>query len=215
MSHDANSLNASIQLVLPLVGVILGSLLTGIGALISSRKNRKRAIGAALADLLEIRHRMVAFGSIIHNIKSISGIGPDQMPALRGHMDRIIPIDTGLDERYSAALTLLAGMDPILAFKLRSKNDIPKVISNLRSMALASGSDLASFEDYETKLRAAVLPSLNSSVLSLAGEYSIFTKYKIHKLIKDSGKFSSEAQQFLDEMLSKMNKQPNSPANKA
>ena len=49
----------AIQIISPLIGVVLGGFLTGIGAYLRARAERKRMVGQALSDLLEVRHHVV------------------------------------------------------------------------------------------------------------------------------------------------------------
>jgi hypothetical protein len=46
-----------LQIALPLLGAVLGSVLFGIGVHFKARQERSRLIASALSDLLEVRHR--------------------------------------------------------------------------------------------------------------------------------------------------------------
>lgn len=188
----------ALQTISPLIGVVLGGLLTGFAAFLKARKDRKRVIAVALADLLEVRHRLVSVDLIIKTIRAQIDIKPDWMPALRNLFDSLLPGEAELDERYNKAVTMLSSVDPVLGFSLRSKNALPRVLGALRNQAASSGADLVMFESVEANLRTAITPSLNSAVVELAYAHSIFTARKVKRLVTKSESLPPEVLQFFE-----------------
>lgn len=191
----------AIQVLAPLLGVILGGVLSGFTAFFRARQERKRIIATALADLLEVRHRVVGFNLVMDKIQSLAGIPQEVMPTLRNLLDSITPLDTGLDERYNHAVTLLAGIDPVLGFSLRSKQTLPKVLSALRAHAAASNTDLAFYETVEAGLLTAVKPTLDSAVMELARNHSFFTTRKVAQIVGSSTEMQPEMSQFFERVI--------------
>ena len=190
----------AIQTLGPLVGVVLGGLLSGIGSQLRARKDRKRIIAAALADLLEVRHRIVAVDLVLQELRVRFKIQPEMLSAARNLFDLIMPPDDSLDHRYDSAISLLAGIEPVLAYSLRSKNTFPRIFSSLRSQASTAGGNMAEFENLENNLRSAVKPKLDEAVLQLARSHSPFTVRKVKKLISSSNTLPPEAEQFFAQM---------------
>ena len=89
------------------------------------------------------------------------------MPALRNLFESFVLPNDGVDDRYNNAVSLLAGIDPLLAFSLRSKNILPKVFASLRNFAIGTGADLKEFESVE----AAEPFTLAEGVTDLRFEY--------------------------------------------
>lgn len=190
----------AIQTITPLIGVAMGSLLTGAGVLYKARKERRQLIAATLADLLEVRHRLTSADLAIRSIRDRVELQPALLPGLRVFLEQILPKDASLDERYDKAVTMLASIDPILAFTLRSKNWIPRVFSDLRAQGLSGGLDRATIEQMEAELRAATTPALNSAVVELAAAHSWLMKVKVRRLVKRSSSAPEPFLQLLERM---------------
>jgi hypothetical protein len=183
----------------PLLGVVLGGVLTGITAFLRNRKERKRVIALALSDLLEVRHRMVAVELILKKISAVADIQIEQLPQFRAMLESIAPQDPGLDGRYDAAVSLLAGIDPILAFKMRSRNTLPKMFETLRTLATMHDVDPRAFANLEIFLRTAASPQLNVAVVQLARSHSIFTARQVKQLIKKSESIPTVANELFEQ----------------
>lgn len=192
----------ALPVIAPLVGVLLGSGLTALGAYLKERRERKRTIAIALAELLEIRHRLVAADIIFGQIRKRVEVPAEVMPALRNLFESFVLPNDGVDDRYNNAVSLLAGIDPLLAFSLRSKNILPKVFASLRNFAIGTGADLKEFESVESTLRLAVVPNLNEAAIDLARYHSWITKRRIQKLISQSAELPPEVSQLLDQLKS-------------
>ena len=188
----------ALQTIGPLLGVVIGGLLTGVTAYIKTRKDRKRVLAIALSDLLEVRHRLVSVDLAIKAIRDRVPIQADLMPSLRNLFDSLLPGEAELDERYNKAVTMLSSIDPVLGFSLRSKNSLPRVLAALRNQAASSGADLALFESLETSLRTAATPSLTAAVVELAYAHSFFTGRKVKHMIANSAGLPPEVAQFFE-----------------
>ena len=122
------------------------------------------------------------------------------MPALRTIFDSFLVPNDGIDERYNNAVSLLAGIDPLLAFSLRSKNTLPKVLASLRGLAIGSGANLEEFESVESSIRLAVVPNLNAAAMELARHHSWITKRRVRELVSQSEEIPPEVSQLLDQL---------------
>lgn len=190
----------ALSVIAPLIGVVLGSALTGLGAYLKQKGERKRTIAVALADLLEIRHRLVAIDVIFGQIRARVDVPPEVMPALRNFFDSFLLPNDGLDDRYDRAISLLAGIDPVLAFSLRSKNAFPRLLGSLRNLAIGSGANLQEFESLESTLRLAVAPNLNTAAIELARHHSWSTRRRVQRLVATTGEIPPEVTQLLDQL---------------
>lgn len=171
------------KVVGPLLGVVLGAVISGIGVLWKARQERKKAIGVALADLLEIRHRVYGVENIIRFMSDQHKMSPDWSPAIREVVDKAMPLDEKIATRFDDAISLLAGVDPILAFSLRSKEVLPQILRKFRGEMLASGSGAAEYGALESALLHATKPALDDAVMVLAENYSWSTGRRVREIL--------------------------------
>jgi hypothetical protein len=181
-----------VQLVLPLVGVVLGAVLSGVGGYLKHRNERKRVIARALSDLLEIRHRFVGVDAIFQETKKHTHVPADAAVMLREFFGKMLEIDDETQKRYRDALDALAGIDPVLAFRLRSKDQVPNLIRSIKDAALRYGASSAEVSQVEPILREFAVPALNDAVLELAGYHSSRTKQEVEKLVSRVFEFPPE-----------------------
>ncbi|WP_285412931.1 hypothetical protein [Variovorax sp. efr-133-TYG-130] len=175
----------TIQVLAPLAGVVLGSALTGVSTYFKDKKERRRIIAVALADLLEVRHHLVSKEMVVSAIRSKAGIQPGWLTQLRSAIDAMAPLDTGIHQRYDAAISLLAGVDPVLAFKMRSKNLVPSILSKIRTQT-PEGADSALLDLAEVDLIGAVAPTLDLALLTLSRKHSFSTARQVGSIIARS-----------------------------
>lgn len=191
----------AIQIISPLIGVVLGGFLTGIGAYLRGRAERKRMVGQALSDLLEVRHHVVGMEVVMREIRGRVKLPEEEIPVLRAAIDAIMPVDESVHKRYDEAISLLAGIDPLLAFKMRSKNTAPSLLGTIRELSVTSGATPLQIEAFETMLRSVVTPALDSAVLELARHHSFQTNRRIKKLVANAGEVPPELAAIFNNVL--------------
>lgn len=184
--------------ITPLIGVVVGGMLTGFTALLKARDERKRLIASALSDLLEVRHRIVSIDLFVKDLRERKGIQAEVMPVLRQMLDSVLPAEPEANARYDKAVTMLAGIDPVLGFTLRSKNLLPGCLAALRAKALAEGVSLADFEALEFGLRAKTMPSLDAAVLELGRSHSRSTHRRVKGIVAKSSEISADMAALVD-----------------
>ena len=187
-----------LQPFLPLLGVIVGAFSAGFGQLYKVRQERRRAIASALSELLEVRHRVVMLHAFMKHIQQLGSLPPASIPHLRNLFDHFVPLDGKLDARFDDAVTLLASIDPVLAFELRSQNLMPHFLNKLRSLATLAGEDLANFEAYESKLIEAVTPKLDEAVSQLAKYHSMKARREVKLVFAMKDKISERLAPLLE-----------------
>jgi len=185
-------------------------MLTGIAAFLKARVERKRVLASALADLLEVRHRVVAADLVVKELRTRFGMSAAAAPLIRNMLDAVHPLDDALVGRYEKAVSLLAGVDPLQAFELRSKAAFPKVLSILRAQATGSGGDMALFEAFEVEIRSAATPSLNEAVTRLALSHSLRSWWKVRALVRKSATLPPDVTAFFERMQALANPQSKS-----
>jgi hypothetical protein len=172
--------------LLPLVGVIVGALLTlltgQLGQWLASRRDEKRAIARALSDLLEIRIRLLAVPKIPELLAKHFPIPPEAHTAMKIVFTRLIPPDADIGKRYGDAVTLVAACDPILGFRLRSQDIASPLLDTLRQLAFADGpSSAAAFANVETELMGHLKPHLDELIKEIAWLHGWSTWWKVRR----------------------------------
>lgn len=192
----------TLQVIAPLIGVVLGSVISGIGAHFRARAERKRLIARALSDLLEIRHHVIGIETVLREVRSRVQVSEEEAYLFREHMNSVAPLDAEIHKRYDEAISLLAGADPVLAFTMRSKNKVPQFLDSLKSASLSLGATPSQFSSFEGVIRSAITPALDEAVLELAAQHSFSTKRKVKALVASTGKVPPELTNLLNSAAS-------------
>lgn len=193
----------ALNVIAPLIGVVLGSTISGIGALVRARSERRKLIGRALSDLLEVRHHIVGVNSVLRLVRNHATVSDEEAQVFRAHMSTIAPLDADIHKRYGEAISLLSGVDPILAFEMRSKNKAPDLFNSLRNIATAMGVAPEKIEAVEGLLCLAVVPALDQAVLKLANLHTRATVRDVKRIVASSPNFCEELKLLTESLAAK------------
>ena len=180
-----------------LLGVIVGAVIAGGGALYRARTERRRQIGRALTDLLEVRHHLLGIELMISELGKRFELPSEIFPLMRNALETIIPIEAKLHERYEEAVSLLAGVDPFFAFQLRSKTILPRALSAMRAFSTQGGGSLTSMELLEQQLTSLIIPTLNQTAVALARRHSVMAWWRVRRLVSTSATLPPEVEPLL------------------
>lgn len=189
----------TLKILLPLLGVLVGALLTGLSSLLKAHAERKKAIAIALSDLLEVRHYLVGIDVVLADLKQRFNPPAELLVNLQATLEQFFPIDEEVHKRYGGAIDLLAGIDPLLAFRLRSKNSLPQFFRSLNALADANGAPARDASQFIDFLRKHLVPTLDDALIELAGEHSWRTKRKVLQHIEHSRKMPSKLIKFFED----------------
>jgi hypothetical protein len=166
-----------------LLGVLLGAAITGIGAIWKDRTAHKKVVARALTELLEIRHQIGSFNLVVEEVQKHVTLPAEFLPPLRKLLDDLTPVDRDANRRYEEAVSVLAEVDPLLAFQLRSRNKTQDLLGLPAVLAPQSGFSAADVDMLERSLQQMVLPHLDDSIAELARVHSWKTKRRVLKLL--------------------------------
>ncbi|MBT3067964.1 hypothetical protein [Rhodoferax sp. U11-2br] len=189
-----------LQPVFPLLGVVVGAAMTGFGQLYKTRQERKRILALALSDLLEVRHRVVTLNAGIRHLQELGKISAADMPHCRNLINQLIPTDAKLDVRFDEAVTLLAGIDPVFAFELRSKNLFPQFMNGLRLMATGHGDVSVVMDTVENKLIEFATTNFDEAVLRVAKQHSRKVYRDVQAVVATKEKVGERLSPFLSSL---------------
>lgn len=185
---------------LPLLGVLIGAILSGIGSFWRARVERKRTIALALADLLEVRHHVCGINVILKETNKRFNVPAEASLVLQTLIEQLSPINADVHKRYDNAVSLLAGIDPLLAFTLRSKNTLPNLLGSLKALGESAGVSMNEIVQVENTLRHSLAPHLNEAVIELAGQHSLITKRRVTRLIAKSEELPAEVKAIFNQL---------------
>lgn len=175
-----------IDRLLPVVALVLGWFLNEVSQHQRLRRESRAAMGRALAELLEVRHSILVVQEVAAQLRNQlqlpDGLGGELVRAL----EQVVPLaDAG--GRYDEAVTAIASVDPLLGYRLRSKNLIPTYLRKVRSLAEVDVVDPAVFTEFDRLLTRELLSTLADDILHVARRYGLVTRYHTWRLLRRKG----------------------------
>jgi hypothetical protein len=127
--------------------VLGGWLLNELSSLIRLRREDRRLAGPVLTDLLEIRHRITTVNEMtkeyVNEVGKHVEIPPQVRLQLQQYFQIQFPQPPQFLEKYEEAVSTLARVDPIRAFRLRDQLLIAPMLTQLQGLASATRTDTA------------------------------------------------------------------------
>jgi hypothetical protein len=193
---------------LPLAGVAVGWGLNQCGQWFVFRRDERKAIGRALTDLMEVRHRLLAIPKAVEMMAEKLKVPADAHPPLRAVLGALFPPDEGLAKRFEESVSLVSGMNPILGFRLRSQDVVGPLLQRLRTMALHdSPQTVTIFAKLEDHLVRHLSPHLEILIRELAWEHGWWTWWKARRRLRLSTD-GAVPEEFWEGVLAVIPKQP-------
>jgi hypothetical protein len=185
--------------------VIVGGVANELGHYLADRRERKKAIARALADLLEIRVRFIGAELAIKAIKEMFPISPLEQMQVRVVFQNMMGDWSQLAQRYNESVTTVASVAPVLAYYLRSKEIGQRIFQLIDSAAAQTQPDSAGAhamwqQELSPKLLNEVANTLTGTCLHLAWKHSLVTLWKVRGVVKRTTALPSEANQYLDSL---------------
>lgn len=190
-----------------------GGLITWIGTEISRRvttvRETRENTARALVELLEIRRYLASFKVIKEQLETLAGGPiPNLLPAFHAFLPQFMVMDwDGLRTRYNTAINALAGLRPVLAYHLRSKDVIGPFLQQLGAAAFENPDIAQAWSLLDKIINTYGLSALTDSVLMLARKHGWLTLREAKKAIKDQDALPSELQTALREWIQEAMKQ--------
>lgn len=186
----------------PLFTLMLGWILSEGSNALRRRGTRKEAIRLALAELLELRHRVIGnqflFGELVQQIQ----LPPTAVFQLRKALPSPMQNDPSISERFNSALTEVAKHDPFLAYQLRGK-DILNMFETLLHPEAIQDDRFATFaHETQQHLYEDLLPTLDLVVMRTAKHVGIATWLRALYLIKYKPRISKDVRTMTDRFMS-------------
>jgi hypothetical protein len=201
-------------------GALVGGLVVNeIKRRIEMAGENRKYLGRALSDLLEIRYYLATTRVMKKEIERL--LGNDIPPGQAGLLVHLIAPQllqfdwAALRTRYNDAVTALAGIHPILAYKLRSKDSIGTLLQQLGALAAgnisnpveaAQRAQFLSWLDQVVEKQAYGLPDLAEAASLVARKHGWRTSRATKQALKrqDSIDTSPEIQDAMKTLKSQL-----------
>lgn len=184
--------------------VLLGGAANEFSHYLADRRERKKAIARALADLLEVRLRFVSTDMVIRELGKLIALTALDQAQVRDVFNAVVGGWPQLVQRYNESVKVVASVAPILAFQLRSK-EIGQQILQMADVAMASipqSTGNVSFHEVWQKqltplLSKGVTQALTRTCRRVAWKHGAVSWLKVHLMFRRGIQWTAEEQQFL------------------
>lgn len=196
------------NIIIPIVSVILGWILNEVSQRFKRNRNQKQAIAKAISELLEIRDDILVMPKFFERYRKKLGLPVEQWLKVRASIYEFLPKNKNMKTKYDEAIDIISEYDPILGYKLRSKDKIGYYLERMENI---SDSDLSSqifINNYKKYIINKVKPVLDKTIIELSKKHSIKTRFKIKRQLEKSIDLD-KLDEFLDESIDVINETAN------
>jgi hypothetical protein len=165
--------------------LVIGWFLSAINPYLSERRERRKAIARALADLLEIRHRLVVIDSAVNELSKIVSIPTEVEMQIRLVFQNLSAKWHQVGQQYSESVTLVKSIDPLLGFKLQSKDELQPMLSDMFAV-VAETKDMKAVTIWKS-INVVILreaeSDLDELIKKLALKRSLWARWRVNKIL--------------------------------
>ena len=197
----SSSLGAWLQVVGSLAA---GWALNELSQLIRLRREDRRAAGPVVTDLLEIRHQLMTLDAFKKELTKHFPIPAQAQLQLQNWIQALLPAPPKLVERYEEAVSTLAHIDPLTAFRLRGQTMVGPLLTQLRGLAALKQSDSEFWlSAVEPQVLTLLMPHLEELILDVARAHGWSTWWRARCRLRRPHLSESEAA-WISEWLAKV-----------
>lgn len=179
-----------IEPLLPLFGIVFGWFLNESSQRYKKRKDEKKSLAKALAELLEIRHTYIKGLQSIENFKIELDIPDEFWPFIRQAAITIIFNERLINreeitKRYNSAVDSICEIDPLLGFNLRDKDVISSILNFISKLMNEDGNE--NVDDYFVMLDQLINTYsnlLDDTIILISKKYSWVYAQKVKNYLK-------------------------------
>ena len=163
-------------------GIAIGWILQEASPYLKARRERKKAIALALTDLWEIQYRLAGVHIVLTRLESLGEVPPLVKAQLWVAVEQLLlPDSAELHKRYTESVTTLASLDPVLGFRLRSKDVVPRVFAFLNSVAAQNAEAATLWFRVQGPLMGEADKDLREAILELAQKHNRATDRQVRE----------------------------------
>ncbi len=179
------------------VTLVIGWSLKELADRLRLRREERKPFAKAIADLLEMRHRLLSVSTAVAEVKTRLPITPDAEVALRAFFHNILPQTEDLQRRYNEAVSLVASIDPILAFRLRSQDEFSPFMQKFCPLLAADNLTRPFLIQIEESLSSAFIKNIEELTIQLGKAHGLVTWWRIRNRISKPRSTPKEVHELL------------------
>lgn len=195
-----------ISSLLPLVYAAFGWFLSEGSQYFRLRREKRLPIGIAITDLLNIRHRFRTIKLVTDEINKIEKLSPQQQLYFQHWFESLLPGLTHLHQRYEESMKAIAGIRPVLAFRLSDLDKLQPMLAQLRGLVLTD--EKASTQFHTASSQLTELSSLDEPIRELAWKHGFRTWYEVRSKLRKPLSLPPEMQKVLYSLKSESTNSP-------
>lgn len=189
------------------------ALVSGVGGIIlgqasgyfDRRNQRRQALCRALAELLEIRHRLMGSMYLLRRMATELKIPCEALDECLSQLPDGILWDSGISERYNEAVSALSSHLPITAFSLRAKDSVRLFFNGVPiKFGPTNETHVASLKNMDL-LEKSLLSTIEDSIEAVAGVIGRKTKQYALEIMSGTKEVNPDVAQVHDEVIRNMN----------
>lgn len=193
--------------ITPIIGVIIGWLLSQMASVSKAKSERKMAIARAIADLLEVHHHFRSQQRIMQEFRKWGEIPVATEVFLRDLLAKATVLPDNFSAKYNETVATIASHDPLLGFNLRSKDLVGVYFQNARSfqqqVEQQAPEGIPIFLKMNAQAFDTIISGLESTISDLGWRYSFYTWFKLKRSFS-STVVAPEISQLMEQLKSQI-----------
>jgi hypothetical protein len=164
--------------------LVIGWSLNALTPYIAERRERRKAISRALADLMEVRRQLFVVEFALGELGKVATIPPEiEVQARLFFSQLLLPNLDEMRKRYNESVTTLSSLEPLLGSELRLK-DFGQSLLNTLNQVVAQTQDVQAanlWKQINTLALKEADDSLSGLIKKLALKRSLWTRIRVAK----------------------------------
>ncbi len=186
--------------VISVVTLLVGWLLNEASHRRREISSDKRAISRAIADLLEVRNRTLFLNAYLDEVAKRFKIPNEAQLIMIALLDNLLPNTESLQKRYNDSIDAVASADPVLGFRLRSKDELPNYLKTLRQLVSQDPNSARLYPQFEAQLMDLIKSPMDEAILELAKVHGWRTRRKVKTFLNEPIVDKEQLDQFLSKL---------------
>ncbi|NNC17832.1 hypothetical protein HJC22_19140 [Corallococcus exiguus] len=172
--------------VVPIVSVCAGWFLNEFGAQLRGRREDRKPLARALAELMELYHREVRMGAFVRAMKEKLGASPQLILAVQVAVETMLNDNGEVGKRYGEAVTLVSSVDPVLGFRLRSRDALPRSSLRFRQAVSKEVGGAEYWGELGPLIERNVTESLREAIVDVAWKHGLLSWIQVRRWLRRS-----------------------------